>query len=299
MTEAGLTPAEAWPFQGRLVHAIGDQLLDQRWILLRSATGLRLMPEAPRLPDEMQDLLNPYRVAGAAPLPSTPGILGLAGLPVQLLARTGRLLSEFVLLAPLATELSKPDRSLLHRDFDALDLDHLKRVLFSALYRSEGTLSGVRWPLSLPPVVHTIQAELLPAMDFDWATDFCRVLGTDVLLGDLRFEKFTLQAAHAPTPPIQVSEPVPPWHVHFPTLQGRYGHPDCLLALEILGQHEVKLPVTVTELNGYLPMCAGWAGTWLRDAKNLERVEHKPAFDRARNRLRDAMQALLRANQRG
>jgi hypothetical protein len=89
------------------------------------------------------------------------------------------------------------------------------------------------------------------------------------------------------------------WETRFPPARGRYRHADCLLAIEILAQNNVVLPVSAAGLYGYLPMCAGWAGEWLRvDKARRLRLEHQPQFERAKVRLRDALKALLVANQR-
>ena len=106
-------------------------------------------------------------------------------------------------------------------------------------------------------------------------------------------------AALSDTPLISAS--APEGQPRFPPPRGRYGHADCILAFEILADHNVNLPVTATELSGYLPLCVGWAGEWLKQdkEKNLQRVENKPGFERSRKRLRDAQWAILKVNQRG
>ena len=91
---------------------------------------------------------------------------------------------------------------------------------------------------------------------------------------------------------------VAPWETQFPAY-GRHGRADCILALEILEQNKVKLPVPKTELGSLLPACAAWARSWLDQNKDYKkRMANNPGIETARKRLRKAMWAMLEANRR-
>ncbi len=212
----------AWPFAGRIVHALGDELLERPWLCLRTRSGLEFTPVPDlvlrglttierwlTMPDAARDLLEPYRV-GEAQRPAEPAaprrLLGV-GTPHRLSARPGTLLSDFLLLmTPTAHALrDQNDRRTIRGTLGADWLTHLYRVLHSQLYRSEITLTGLRWPLSPTPVVQSITAEELPGWLLDPATDFARLIGTETYLCDLRVVPATAAAA-----PTETSDPPAP-----------------------------------------------------------------------------------------
>jgi hypothetical protein len=190
----------AWPFAGRIIHALGDELLDRKWLCLRTAAGPAFIPltdpaaralfeHAPAIQPAL-DLIASYRVRGAA-LPAEPpapgGILGV-DTPSRLTTRPGILLSDYLLMkTSVARDLH--DAQALEARLGADWLTHLMQVLFSELYRSEITLSGLRWPFTPTPAAQSITAEMLPSWQIDLATDFARLVGTETYLCDLRVEQ--------------------------------------------------------------------------------------------------------------
>jgi hypothetical protein len=196
---AELTDVLQWPFEGRILRSLGDDLLDRAWVFLRSDDGLAFirgpfLPSGqvapwPALPKAALDLLEPYWVRlrqSPVEVPPTPThLLGWGTNPARLSGRAGIMLSDYLLMmAPTAGDLRDVRAENLRCGI--VWLTHMLRVLYSQLYRNEITLSGLRWPLSPTPIVQSVTAETLPGWQPDLATDFARLIGTDTYQCDLR-----------------------------------------------------------------------------------------------------------------
>jgi hypothetical protein len=196
---AELTDVLQWPFEGRILRSLGDDLLDRAWVFLRSDDGLAFIrgpfpPSGqvspwPALPKAALDLLEPYRVRflrSPVEVPPTPTyLLGWGTNPARLSGRASTMLSDYLLMmTPTADDLRDVRAENLRCGI--VWLTHMLRVLYSQLYRNEITLSGLRWPLSPTPIVRSVTAETLPGWQLDLATDFARLIGTDNYLCDLR-----------------------------------------------------------------------------------------------------------------
>lgn len=180
------------------MQALGDDPLDRWWLCVRTYVGVGFIPiddfvwqsliAPPADLQRMTDLLRPYRVPGPQLPPELPAagrLLGCGMMPARLSTRAGTLLSDHLLLmTPTANQLRDVDAPAMQLDADWVL--HMKRVLYSQLHRKEFILSGLRWPLTPTPTIHSITAEMLVSWQLDFATDFARLIGTETYLCDLR-----------------------------------------------------------------------------------------------------------------
>jgi hypothetical protein len=137
------------------------------------------------MPAAVRGLLDPYRVPGGMPDGASGPLLGI-GTPHRLTARPGVLLSDHLLLLTPIVAQNLRDTAMADVALGEEWITHMHRVLYSQLYRGELTLDGLRWPLSPVPTSQPITADMLPSWQLDLATDFTRLVSTDVFLCDLR-----------------------------------------------------------------------------------------------------------------
>jgi hypothetical protein len=173
--------------------------------LPEAATLDMLIP--PPLPEEVQQLLKPY-VDPLGPEPAR-RLLGVNA-PACLSFRQGKLLSDHLLaMTPLVADalLERMEGQTTPKSkypggcrirLDDIMFDHMP-TLHAQLLRPEKSLSGLLWPLTHPRTVLKIPAEDLPAWEFDGATDFARLIGTETYVCDLRFQTILPETKPLPT----------------------------------------------------------------------------------------------------
>jgi hypothetical protein len=210
-----------WPFDGRILHALGGEPLEPPWLCLRGQSnddgegwqcqdGVGILLRRIGLHDPLPagvgaavraafGLSEPPPIGMEAPIWAAAGlpkplpeldpparILGI-GMPPQLAERAGRLLSDHFLMrdASLRDELRTTPNNVVWLRPEWLT--HMYRLLHSQLRRGEiAPLSGLRWPPTIEPMEVRITAEALARWQFDPATDFCRLIASETCLYDLR-----------------------------------------------------------------------------------------------------------------